>query len=51
MADSNGSFGRQILNNDQSKDQWDSQEKKKTTALTTKGNKGSFKKYNRLEEN
>ena len=25
--------------------------KKKTTALTTKGNKGSFKKYNRLEEN
>lgn len=45
-------FGRQIVNNNQSKDQWDSQEKKKKpTALITKGNKGSFKKYNRLEEN
>lgn len=48
-------FGRQIVNNNQSKDQWDSQEKKnknkKNTALITKGNKGSFKKHNRLEEN
>lgn len=43
-------FGRQIINN-QSKDQWDSQEKNKKTALITKGNKGSFKKHNRLDEN
>ena len=46
-------FGRQIVNN-QSKDQWDSQEKNKKnkkTALITKGNKGSFKKHDRLEEN
>ena len=43
-------FGRQIVNN-QSKDQWDSQEKNKKTALIPQGNKGSFKKHDRLEEN
>lgn len=44
-------FGRQIVNNNQSKDQWDSQKKKKKPALITKGNKGSFKKHNRLKKN